>query len=376
STRTGTDERPGEEERRLVPEVGWNKSIWNPHVSMRVRHGAHVTVGSTFSRVSARSAVVSPYEETLRQQAVAYVFTRFQASEGKEIGIKVKNEMFERWQQFSRKLKEGQGRDPIIPAKAFSDEGLHAELLGLGVGKAQAHNFCCELGHAAKVALQNLSRQLRSPVVACKGVVAKRVDESTYILQLGKNRLRLNSAHYTKMKQLFKSNGFAAGLGDDIGVVRRRNARQEEDSLRVFHNCLFACLMRYEALQGGGFQASLKGDAFDSLLRFFDVRMECFASPFNCRYAPFCSAFPDVDAPFGSVGSFFDFEPCEGAFEANPPFVREVILKMAQHMEYLLKATDKALMFVVIIPAWEDAPGWQSLRESRFLTRHLWLDQK
>lgn len=39
------------------------------------------------------------------------------------------------------------------------------------------------------------------------------------------------------------------------------------------------------------------------------------------------------------MGSFFDFRPTEGAFEANPPFVRDVILKMANHMDYLLKVS-------------------------------------
>ncbi|CAN0092649.1 unnamed protein product [Ascophyllum nodosum] len=118
------------------------------------------------------------------------------------------------------------------------------------------------------------------------------------------------------------------------------------------------------------------GDAFDVLLRRFGVRMECFASPFNCRYARYCSAFADTDSPFGSLGSFFEFRPTEGAFEANPPFVRDVILKMALHMEDLLKESSEALTFVVIIPSWEDAPGWVRLRESKFQTRHLRLDQK
>lgn len=40
---------------------------------------------------------------------------------------------------------------------------------------------------------------------------------------------------------------------------------------------------------------------------------------------------------YGSVGSFFDFRPTEGAYEANPPFVRDVILKMANHMDSLLE---------------------------------------
>lgn len=43
----------------------------------------------------------------------------------------------------------------------------------------------------------------------------------------------------------------------------------------------------------------MDGDTFDVLLRHFGVRMECFASPFNCRYARYCSAFADTDRPFG-----------------------------------------------------------------------------
>lgn len=58
-------------------------------------------------------------------------------------------------------------------------------------------------------------------------------------------------------------------------------------------------LANKRATQGGGFQASMGGDAFDVLLRHLGVRMECFASPLNCRYGTYCSAFEDTDAPFG-----------------------------------------------------------------------------
>lgn len=42
----------------------------------------------------------------------------------------------------------------------------------------------------------------------------------------------------------------------------------------------------------------------------------------------------------------------------------------------LHQATSEELTFVVIIPAWEDAPGWKRLRDSRFLSKHFKLDQK
>ena len=39
----------------------------------------------------------------------------------------------------------------------------------------------------------------------------------------------------------------------------------------------------------------------------------------------FCSAFADVDAPFGSCGDFFSARFAEGSYEANPPFVPALI---------------------------------------------------
>lgn len=105
--------------------------------------------------------------------------------------------------QFSRKLKEGREGDPILPAESFFDPGLDAELQELGVHKSQSRNVCCELGRASKSALKTLRKQLRGVVntpsaggaagrgkggSSSKGVSVKRVDESTFVLQLGKNK--------------------------------------------------------------------------------------------------------------------------------------------------------------------------------------------
>lgn len=95
--------------------------------------------------------------------------------------------------QFSRKLKEGRGGDPILPAESFFDPGLDAELRELGVHKSQSKNLCCELGRASKSALKTLRKQLRGVVntpagASKKRVAAKRLDDSTYVLQLGKNK--------------------------------------------------------------------------------------------------------------------------------------------------------------------------------------------
>lgn len=62
-------------------------------------------------------------------------------------------------------------------------------------------------------------------------------------------RLRLNSAHYDKMKELFRrtrAEGVSSRTGRDAAVVDPNATWTRE-----FHDCLLACLMRYEALQVG-----------------------------------------------------------------------------------------------------------------------------
>jgi len=39
-------------------------------------------------------------------------------------------------------------------------------------------------------------------------------------------------------------------------------------------------------------------------------------------------------------------------YEANPPFVPQLITKMAQHMTELLKKAKRELCFIIVIPAW------------------------
>lgn len=87
------------------------------------------------------------------------------------------------------------------------------------------------------------------------------------------------------------------------------------------------------------------------------------------RLSRFCSAFPEVDLPFGSLGSFFDYHPVQGSFEVNPPFIEEIIAKAHVHMEKLLKDSKGPLMFIVIVPRWQGKKCWQHLSESKWITR-------
>jgi hypothetical protein len=130
-----------------------------------------------------------------------------------------------------------------------------------------------------------------------------------------------------------------------------------------FNSDVFCLLLRYKSLHGGGFQAALPGPVFDVLKRDFGVEMEGFASPLNSRFSCFCSAFPDTDAAFGSLGSFFQFRPRTGSFALNPPFVGDLILRAAEHCELLLhEAADakRPLSFVIVVGASDAARGHQA----------------
>lgn len=134
-------------------------------------------------------------------------------------------------------------------------------------------------------------------------------------------------------------------------------------------------LQRYQTLfgpdrfEGHGLQAALPPARFrllsHSALR---VSFESFASPLNCFFPQYCSAFLDTDWCFGSCGSFFSIDFKEGSFEANPPFTEEAMEALAMRLEHLLAASQSPLSFVVIFPYWTKplASSIALLQKSKF----------
>ena len=175
--------------------------------------------------------------------------------------------------------------------------------------------------------------------------------------------LTVSSLHLSKLLRLWQRHGpgetkdteTTASSGDDPIVTM--TALVEDDRV-LFQKSVYCLLARYEALKGAGFQCAVPGVAFEAAAECgLGTTIECFASPLNCRYERFCSAFPDVEHRFGSLGSFFDdtaFDPVEGSFEANPPFVPEIMVAMGEKLERLLSDTHHRgpLSFLVVVPAW------------------------
>lgn len=65
---------------------------------------------------------------------------------------------------------------------------------------------------------------------------------------------------------------------------------------------LFQTLFGLGPNEGFGLQGALSVSVFECLHRVFGVTFECFASPLNCYFKQYCSAFEDTDGYFGSRG--------------------------------------------------------------------------
>ncbi|KAF0973955.1 hypothetical protein FDP41_007039 [Naegleria fowleri] len=178
---------------------------------------------------------------------------------------------------------------------------------------------------------------------------------------------KLNLIHYNKLRLLYKK------------------CNEERDpEMKEFKYRLYTLIRRYQTFfgdssseEGANFHAALPEKGFDFLYREFQVCHECFASPINCYFNSFCSAFPDTDVYFGSRGSFFEFRPTRGFFECGPPYTLEVMNKTARYCLELLKASNEPLAFAVFVPEWTDTEYGNILHPDHtpFCTGHLLAEQ-
>lgn len=121
-----------------------------------------------------------------------------------------------------------------------------------------------------------------------------------------------------------------------------------------------------------------------SLQGTFGVTGELFASPLNHTLPLYCTAFSDVDAPFGSHGSFFssslilgDDETPSGSYQLNPPFSAPLYEALVERCHTFLAHADaagKALSFALVIGATAPAlalPCIATLHSSSFYRGEL-----
>ncbi|XP_076470748.1 mRNA (2'-O-methyladenosine-N(6)-)-methyltransferase-like isoform X2 [Babylonia areolata] len=174
--------------------------------------------------------------------------------------------------------------------------------------------------------------------------------------------VRITTLHFQKLEQLYKIHC------------------HDDHQLNMFLSRTWCLLKRYQtsfgtSAEGFGMQAALSSSVFECIHRLFGVTFECFASPLNCYFKQFCSAFADTDCFFGSRGPILSFYPLSGSLEANPPFCEELMEAMVDHFENLLSETQEPLSFIVFMPEWRDPPteALMRLESSRFNRKQVAL---
>ncbi|XP_061584075.1 mRNA (2'-O-methyladenosine-N(6)-)-methyltransferase [Cololabis saira] len=173
--------------------------------------------------------------------------------------------------------------------------------------------------------------------------------------------VKVNRGHFSKLELLY------------------RYSCIDDPRFEKFLSRVWCLLKRYQVMfgsgvnEGTGLQGALPVPVFEALNRHFGVSFECFASPLNCYFKQFCSAFPDSDAFFGSRGPFLSFNPVSGSFEANPPFCEELMDAMVTHFEELLEQSTEPLSFIIFVPEWRDpvTPALTRMEASRFLRHQM-----
>jgi phosphorylated CTD-interacting factor 1 len=231
--------------------------------------------------------------------------------------------------------------DPLLPSIDFKDRSIMKELTSTKDGRRaytelQAENVCDKLCKASQKGIQ----AVQAVRTHAGSVTRAFVDHFQVKLMYNRDSICISKFHYTRLHDMYAMHSGDGGKKD-------------------FLTRLYCLLLRYATLGGPMYQCSCTGAAFDAMRRNFEVRYECFASPFNHNAGTYWSAFPDTDRFFGSKGSFFthvdDLEEQGGSFYANPPFVEDVMLLMQGQMQKMLAWT-APVSFVVVIPHWMDEP--------------------
>ncbi|KRT79985.1 hypothetical protein AMK59_7916 [Oryctes borbonicus] len=173
-------------------------------------------------------------------------------------------------------------------------------------------------------------------------------DRDQALLRFQGDTLAINATHLQKLEHLYRHSCF------------------DDRKFEFFIPRVWVLLKRYATFLGVNpsssnatidvhdTQISLPVTVFECLHRMFGVTFECFASPLNCYFRQYCSAFADCDSYFGSRGPFLQLKAVSGSFEVHPPYCEELMEAAVDHMEKLLTDSPEALSFIILLPDYRD----------------------
>jgi len=250
------------------------------------------------------------------------------------------SQAFERWRFVE--ATRSTGPDPVIPSPVDGINGLVQELEKLGLPTEKGKQICRDLASACRADAKK---------VGVDGGLEIHATETKVWIEKGE----MWTVHYSD----------GDGVRNQLVIKDSIGRHLQEICTFDFPHALFQLLHRYQMIEGIGYQMALPTDMFKCVSDDFGVHHECFASPLNHYFTSYTSAFPDVDIPFGSKGSFFDFYPQEGSFEVNPPFIEEILAATVARILALLARAEEAkkpMSFILFTSAWDDTPAilWAS----------------
>jgi hypothetical protein len=340
----------------------------------------------------------SPYSPGLLPNIDEEISRNFKVQELSSFLLKSCNDLrmpaFERWLVDS-KMQETLDKttkshsDPVLPLssspRSQASQRLVQEISQNTKNIEEAEKTVAELCRKANSECQELlsrsDRFLRqSPLNKGDRIeIEKSESESITILYSRKKWkkpfiFKINKEHYDKLQDRF----FEIHNSRTTTILDRANPRVRHSS----NILVLALLLRYSALsggqllqdlRGGGMQGAVHNQVFEVLeSAFHSPWLEGFASPFNSYLTKFCSAFPDIEWHFGSIGSFMDCNFQQGGCcEVNPPFSPGLMDHMSSHMINQLEAAgrkDVSLTFVVIVPTADNSQKSALAKQSASLS--------
>ncbi|GMF26162.1 unnamed protein product [Phytophthora lilii] len=210
--------------------------IWNPQEQQPLDAAA-----LRKAEDAARARSVNPAIEIARQQTVRALCGKIRrASEDLGIG-KLPNSAYETW-QFTSQLTVAE-LDPLIPHAGSDYSGLFEELRKAGATKSGATKKCKELTRESERMLRKFAHQ--DFVAGKKKKVHLAVaEDGMRQLTYGNSTVKLSAAHFAKLREMYARKQGLSGDGSSIAPKDQRG----------FESALFCLLLRYDSLDGGGFQ--------------------------------------------------------------------------------------------------------------------------
>ncbi len=286
-------------------------------------------------------------------------------------------------------------RHSLLPSgpAPLAEARLAGELRRQGLGKSDATAAArAVVDESARLTgvLKRLAHQAASGKPPTPPSLELRFRRHALELSCGKARATLSLASYAKLAILHRRHAASEAAAAppactepeaaEVAAAAAAAAEAEASDLApaasggraALHYRIFALVMRYSSLHDDD-EISLGPPVWKVLQRHLGVACEAYASPLNAYLPAYASPFADVDAPFGSRGSFAVIAPVAGSFAAAPPSVPALIAGCIDRVLRLLDTSSAAtggpaLSFCVVLRA-PDPGALERLTRSHYCKR-------